>query len=97
MRTVGKRWPATAPRGDHQALCEICGVQWRRSQLRRDGDGLLVCPDEGKGRAEGELNLANAQAAKGIRRVRPSAGRVDTDTGADTPTHRTTIDDVELD
>jgi hypothetical protein len=96
VRTVGKRWPATAPRGDHQALCDYCGVQWRRSRLRRDADGLLRCPDEGAGRAEGELNAANARDARHVDRVRPRSGKVDRDDGSDTPTQRTTLEDIEI-
>lgn len=46
MRTIGKHWPSSVPRGDHPWLCDYCGVKWRRSQLRRDGSGLLACPDD---------------------------------------------------
>lgn len=30
-------------------MCDICGVQWYMSDLRRGEDGLLHCPDEGDG------------------------------------------------
>ena len=43
MRTIGRRWPSNAPRGDYPALCDICGVKWRRSQLERMPCGLLAC------------------------------------------------------
>lgn len=91
--TIGKRWPASAPRGDSAALCDYCGVQWRRSQLRRDGDGKLACPDEGSGRAVNELARLNAQGPAN-RRVRPVSSKVDTDDGASTPDQRTTLNDI---
>jgi hypothetical protein len=47
-RTIGWHWPRSAL-GDYTWRCDYCGVAWRRSQLRRDGAGLLVCPDEGPG------------------------------------------------
>lgn len=46
MRTIGRHWPKDAPRGDYPALCDICGVKWRRSQLYRSRSGLLVCPQD---------------------------------------------------
>lgn len=49
MRTIGRHWPRDAPRGDYEAKCSYCGVLYRRSQLVRDGAGLLVCPEEGPG------------------------------------------------
>lgn len=64
MRTIGRKHPANAPRGDHQAMCSYCGVQWYRSQLRRDMEGNLVCPDEGDGASRMELSEANAAGAK---------------------------------
>lgn len=96
--TVGKRWPRSLPRGDSQALCDYCGVQWPRSKLVRDGEGLLSCPDEGDGAGEGELNAANSAlgAASSSDRVKPVGGRIDTDDGAVTPTQRTTLEDIEL-
>lgn len=46
MRTISRRWPASAPRGDYSAQCSYCGAVWRRSLLRRDGAGNLMCPDD---------------------------------------------------
>jgi hypothetical protein len=96
--TVGRRWPKSAPRGDSQAICGYCGVQWRRSQLWRDQDGLLVCPDEGPGRSEGELAEANAgrAAQASSNRVSPASYQVDTDGGSEDPPQRTTLEDIEL-
>jgi hypothetical protein len=64
MHTVGSRWPRSAPRGDYQARCDYCGVHWRRSQLRRDGAGLLSCPDEGPGLTSVELARAELMNAR---------------------------------
>lgn len=94
--TVGKRWPRNLPRGDSQAICDYCGVQWHRSDLRRDADGLLVCPDEGAGLPQGELGLLNAASAAAFAadRVRPTGTKVDTDDGSSTPVQRTTLEDI---
>jgi hypothetical protein len=48
-------------------MCSYCGVQWRRSQLRRDLSGNLVCPDEGNGKDSLELSMENAVGAKAWR------------------------------
>lgn len=64
MRTIGKHWPSDAPRGDYQEMCDYCGVMWRRSQLRKDGAGRLVCPDEGSGLDATTLNKLNAAARR---------------------------------
>lgn len=61
MRTIGKHW--YGPGGDFQSLCDYCGVQWRRSQLHRDGSGLLACPDEGRGLDTVTLSKGNAETA----------------------------------
>ena len=63
-RTIGRHWPKTARRGDYQAMCDHCGVLWRRSQLHRDGAGSLVCPDEGDGRDSVTLDALNAASAQ---------------------------------
>ena len=47
-RTIGKHWDRSV-KGDFAWACDYCGVKWRRSQLRVDGSGLFVCPDEGPG------------------------------------------------
>ena len=64
MRTIGNHWPRSAPLGDYTATCDYCGVPYRRSQLRYDGDFKLVCPDEGEGMAVGELDEANREAMR---------------------------------
>jgi hypothetical protein len=63
MRTIGRHWPASAPRGDAPARCSYCGVIWRRSQLVKDRAGYLACPDDVDGRDVVTLSLANAKAA----------------------------------
>lgn len=59
MRTIGRRI-APGHRQDFHAHCDICGVLWYRSQLRLDGAGRLVCPDEGPGLDE--VTLAEMDA-----------------------------------
>jgi len=44
-------------------MCDVCGVQWRRSQLIRKADGTLCCPDDAPGRDLVTLAEGNAMAA----------------------------------
>src|SRR5262245_36856081 len=53
-------------KGDFAADCDICGVQWLRSELARKADGTLVCPDDVDGRDVVTLNEGNAAAARAI-------------------------------
>lgn len=67
-RTIGRKWPRTAPRGDFVATCSYCGVPYRRSQLVRLRNGHFACVgpgtnNDGKGRDEVTLNEMNAAAA----------------------------------
>src|SRR5687767_6446547 len=62
-RTIGKKWPKSAPRGDAPAVCDYCSAVWRRSQLVRDRAGRLACPWDAKGRDEATLSFLNAQGA----------------------------------
>ena len=43
--TIWRHWPRQS-RGDFAWRCDYCGMAWRRSQLRIDGSGLYVCPDD---------------------------------------------------
>lgn len=63
MKTIGRHWSKKAPRGDFQAMCDYCGVQWRRSELRRDRSGMLACPDDVRGKDGVTLSEENALAA----------------------------------
>ena len=62
--TLPARWPRSAALSDYASTCDICGVPWRRSQLRYDTRGFLVCPLHGKGRDPAELSLLNAESAE---------------------------------
>ena len=64
MRTIGRRWPRKAPKGDYVAMCDYCGVNWRRSKLIRDRAGYLVCPDDRGGRDAVTLAEEAAAAAQ---------------------------------
>lgn len=98
-RTIGKRWPGTAPKGDYQAMCDYCGVMWRRSQLKRDRGGKLTCPDEGEGRDAVALAEAEAEAAK---RATPKLATNDgghffkNEAGDTAAVQRLTLEDIEL-
>ncbi len=61
MRTIGRR-RRQGERGS--ALCDRCGTRWNRSDLWRDLEGLLNCPQEGRGRDAVALTKANVASAK---------------------------------
>lgn len=71
-RTITKHRPQSSPRGDVCGLCSYCGVEWYRSQLRRDRSGNLACPDEGDGLDVVALSEGNAEAASNRRIGQPS-------------------------
>ena len=60
MRTIGRHIPKGTR--DVEALCDICGVHWPRSRLRRSTDGRLHCPDEGMGMDAVECSESDAEA-----------------------------------
>lgn len=60
-RTIGRR-RRQGERGT--ALCDRCGTRWNRSDLWRDLEGLLNCPQEGRGRDAVALTKANVASAK---------------------------------
>ncbi len=41
--------------------CDVCGVLWPRRQLKENGDGFLVCPDDQGGRTATELSRIDAE------------------------------------
>lgn len=64
--TVGKRWPKSAPYGDIVVMCDICGVNYRRSQLIKRADGFWACTGPGTDNDASELSavaLDQANAA----------------------------------
>lgn len=59
MRSV----PANIDRkGEHLSRCDVCGVMYLRSALRRGRDGNLRCPEDIAGRDE--LTLAELTASR---------------------------------
>ena len=77
MRTIGRKWPSS--RGDYQAMCDVCGVHWRRSQMARKEDGTLVCPDDARGRVAIDLDRANAESGRLARDRRQDGAGYDDD------------------
>jgi len=49
-------------KGEHLSQCDVCGVMYLRSALRRGRDGLLRCENDRDGRDE--LTLAELTAAR---------------------------------
>jgi hypothetical protein len=78
MRTIGKRLPA-GHGPDRCAICSYCGVQWLRSQLRRDASGNLACPDDAPGLDVVSLSEGNARLmrSQGPRSIGPNDGGYD--------------------
>ncbi len=63
-RTIKRHLPRRRPSGDYEALCDLCGVMWYRSQMFKDAAGRLRCPDDAAGRDPVTLSRLNAEAAK---------------------------------
>lgn len=80
MRTVTRR---ARYNEKSTGLCDRCGTRWYRSDLWRDEEGLLNCPQEGRGRDAVALTKANVASAKAYARSqdRPQRypGRYDKD------------------
>ncbi len=49
-------------KGEHLSACDVCGVPYLRSALRRGRDGLLRCDNDRPGRDE--LTLAELTASR---------------------------------
>jgi hypothetical protein len=49
-------------KGEHLSQCDVCGVMWLRSALRRGRDGLLRCESDQGGRDA--LTLAELTASR---------------------------------
>lgn len=97
MRTVGRRWPGSAPRSDYVALCAYCGTHWRRSQLRVDAAGRLYCPQEGSGRDAVTLARLNAAGAQERTKTPPQDRGGAPRPPVDEPeVHYTTLEEIEL-
>lgn len=69
MATIGRRWDFSN-RGDYSSRCDVCGVRYPRSQLRRKPDGLLYCQDDAEGRDK--ATLARLNSSRGPRSSSPS-------------------------
>lgn len=98
MPTIGKRWPRTAPYGDIVVMCDICGVNYRRAQLVKRGDGLWACSGPGTTNDAEEVDAVtlSRENAAGARRQQPAGGPSGVYSKPDslTLTHNTTLDDI---
>ena len=94
-------------KGEHLSKCDVCGVPYLRSALRRGRDGQLRCEQDQPGRDELTLaELTASRAASLSRRLgaRPiadgaapdtdSAGNPNSSSSYTRSAHRTTVDDV---
>lgn len=94
-------------KGEHLSRCDVCGVMYLRSALRRGRDNLLRCENDRPGRDEltlAELTAARAAAisqqlgarspADGAVCDTDSQGRPSSSSSYTGPTRRYTADDV---
>lgn len=72
MTTIGRQY--VGPTRNYAHVCDVCGVLWHRTELRRTPEGLLVCPDDSEGRTRLECDMANA-AGVDAAKVVTSGGR----------------------
>lgn len=68
MLTIGRKIPRRIRAGDYVAMCDQCGANYYRSQLKRKPGGALLCLGPGtqndfKGKDEHELAMGNAEGA----------------------------------
>ncbi len=104
MRSVP---PNIDRKGEHLSQCDVCGVVWLRSALRRGRDGLLRCMNDRPGRDEltlAELTASRAAALSqrlgmqsigdGARPDTDSHGVPNSDSSYTHSARRTTVDDV---
>lgn len=74
MRTVGRK---IRPGEKHRWKCDRCGTLWDKRDLRRDGEGMWVCPQEGPGLDGATLSKGNAEHLRGyVQRLKPAVERV---------------------
>ncbi len=94
-------------KGEHLSQCDVCGVMWLRSALRRGRDNLLRCENDLPGRDEltlAELTASRAAAlsqrvgmqpiADGAKPDVDSTGQPSSSSSYTGPTRRYTADDV---
>lgn len=94
-------------KGEHLSRCDVCGVMWLRSALKRGNDGLLRCKNDWDGRNALTLSILTANRAAAIAqqlgaRAPADGAACDTDSNGDNSssssytgeTSRTTADDV---
>lgn len=94
-------------KGEHLSQCDVCGVMWLRSALRRGRDGLLRCENDLPGRDAltlAELTAARAAAlsqrlgsqspADGARADTDSDGNPNSASSYTGPVRRLTIEDA---
>ncbi len=94
-------------KGEHLSQCDVCGVMWLRSALRRGRDGLLRCENDRPGRDAltlAELTAARAASlsrrlglqspADGARPDTDSDGNPSSDSSYTGPVRRRTAEDV---
>lgn len=94
-------------KGEHLSACDVCGVPYLRSALRRGRDGLLRCDNDRPGRDEltlAELTASRAAAlsrrlgmqslADGARPDTDSAGNPNSQSAYTRSASRTTVEDV---
>lgn len=63
MRTIPRNISRPVMAGERRVTCDLCGMQWMRSDCIRDMDGFIRCPDDQDGLSNVELARENASGA----------------------------------
>ena len=73
-RTVGRK----IRNGERKRWkCDRCNTLWDKRDLKRDGEGMWVCPQEGPGRDGATLSRGNAEHLRSyVQRLRVTPERV---------------------
>lgn len=58
MLTIGRHY--SGKKRDSARDCDICGVKWHFSELRKNADGHYECPDDQGGRCATDLDAQRA-------------------------------------
>ncbi len=67
--------------GDHWAICDVCGIAYRSSELKKTWDNLIVCEADYEARHPQDFvrSKEDNQSAKGIVRPEPTDAFVTVD------------------
>lgn len=68
MSTIGRNH--VGPARTWAEECSYCGVMWLRTDMVRNADGYLACPDDREGRTAIEIDAQRASDASEVSVIR---------------------------